>query len=91
MCGRAELAFIVAAGLSPFEALQTGTTAAAEFLDANTGSIVVGREADLVLLDANPLANIDNSRRVHGVMLRGDWFSRAELEQRLARLLSQDN
>ena len=86
-----ELAFIVAAGLSPFEALQTGTTAAAEFLGANTGAIVVGREADLVLLDANPLANIDNSRRVHGVMLRGDWFSRAVLEQRLARLLLQDN
>ncbi len=81
-----ELAFLVAAGLSPFEALQTGTTAVAEFLGTNTGAIEVGREADLVLLDANPLEDIDNTRRVHGVMLRGSWISSAEREARLAEL-----
>jgi len=78
-----ELAFLVEAGLTPFEALQTGTTAVAGFLGTNTGAVVVGREADLVLLDANPLADISNTRRVHGVMLRGAWYSSVQLEQRL--------
>jgi hypothetical protein len=43
-----------------------------------------------VLLDANPLLDIDNSRRVHGVMLRGTWHSFTDLEERLAAFLSDD-
>lgn len=86
-----ELGFIVAAGLTPFEALQTGTINAAEFLGTNTGIVAVGREADLVLLDANPLVDIANSRRVHGVMVRGAWYSSVELEERLAAFRSQDD
>jgi len=85
-----ELGFLVAAGLTPFEALRTGTTAAAEFLGTNTGVVAIGKEADLVLLDANPLADIGNSRRVHGVMLRGDWFPYAEIEDQLEQLVSRD-
>ena len=83
-----ELGFLVAAGLTPYEALQTGTTAVAEFLGTNAGTIEIGRDADLVLLDANPLQDIDNARRVHGVMLRGTWHSAAELEDRLSGLAS---
>jgi len=86
-----ELGFLVAAGLTPFEALQTGTTAVAEFLGSNTGFVVVGREADLVLLDANPLLDIGNTRRVHGVMLRGNWYSSIELEDLLATFLVQED
>jgi imidazolonepropionase-like amidohydrolase len=78
-----ELAYLVEAGLTPFEALQTGTTAAAEFLATNAGSVAIGRDADLVLLDANPLEDISNSSRVHGVMIRGAWHSSVQLEQRL--------
>jgi imidazolonepropionase-like amidohydrolase len=85
-----ELDFLVAAGLTPFEALQTGTTAVAGFLGINTGSVEVGRDADLVLLDANPLDDIGNARRIHGVMLRGSWHSRRELEERLAAFRSPD-
>jgi imidazolonepropionase-like amidohydrolase len=81
-----ELAFLVAAGLSPYEALQTGTTGVAEFLGTNTGTVEIGREADLVLLDSNPLEDIDNTRRVHGVMLRGTWLSATNLEERLSSL-----
>ncbi len=79
-----ELEYLVAAGLTPYEALETGTTAVAEFFGSNTGSVAVGREADLVLLDANPLDEIANTRRIHGVMLRGTWYSPGELDERLA-------
>lgn len=78
-----ELDVLVAAGLTPYEALRAGTVAVAEFLGARTGVVAVGREADLVLLDANPLEDIRNSRRIHGVMLRGRWYPRALLDQRL--------
>ena len=61
-----ELQFMVASGLTPFEAIATGTTAVAKFLGTNAGSIEIGRIADLVLLDADPLADISNTRRVHG-------------------------
>jgi imidazolonepropionase-like amidohydrolase len=86
-----ELGFLVAAGLSPYEALRTGTTAVAEFFGTNTGVVTVGSEADILLLDANPLIDIDNSRRVHGVMLRGTWYSSLELEKRLSVYLSEDD
>jgi len=78
-----ELAALVAAGLTPYEALRTGTVAVAEFLGSRSGIVAVGRDADLVLLDANPLADIANSRRIHGVMLRGTWYPAAVLEARL--------
>jgi len=84
-----ELEFLVAAGLTPFDALRTGTTAVAEFLGTNTGTVAVGKDADLVLLNANPLADIGNSRRVHGVMLRGNWISYAEIEDRLKSLVAR--
>jgi len=83
-----ELGFLVKSGLTPFEALQTGTTAVAEFFGTNTGMVAAGREADLVLLNANPLEDIANTRRIHGVMVRGSWYSAARLENRLSVYLS---
>lgn len=80
-----ELAFLVGAGLSPYEALLTGTASAAGFLGTNAGTIEVGKAADLVLLDANPFEDISHSRRIHGVVLRGEWYASAELERRLSR------
>jgi len=78
-----ELEALVAAGLTPYEALRTGTVAVGEFLGTRAGIVAVGRNADLLLLDANPLEDIGNSRRIHGVMLRGTWYPLADLEQRL--------
>lgn len=86
-----ELFFLVEAGLTPYEALATGTTAVAKFFGSNTGLVEVGREADLVLLDANPLRNIGNTRRVHGVMLGGRWYSSRELQTRLERFRAKSN
>ncbi len=81
-----ELELLVDAGLPPFAALSAGTSHAAEFLGLNTGLIAEGRDADLVLLDANPLEDIRNSQRIQGVMLRGRWLDAVEIERRLAHL-----
>lgn len=86
-----ELDVLVAAGLTPYEALRTGTVAVAEFLGSNAGVVEVGRDADLVLLDASPLEDVRNARRVHGVILRGAWHSAESLEQRLSRYADGNN
>ena len=82
-----ELEFIVASGISPHRALQSGTVNPATFFGHGDtyGRVAVGLEADLILLDASPLDDIANSRRIHGVMVRGNWLSRAELDGLLQR------
>jgi imidazolonepropionase-like amidohydrolase len=50
--------------------------------------VATSQKADLVLLDANPLENIANSRRIAGVMLRGPWLSRADPDRILSELRS---
>jgi imidazolonepropionase-like amidohydrolase len=81
-----ELGYLVAAGLTPYEALRTGTVNPAEFFGQQRvfGTVESGKEADLVLLDANPLADVSNASRIHGVMLRGRWLDRADLGEILA-------
>lgn len=53
---------------------------------ANFGVIAVGCDADLVLLDANPLADISNTRRIAGVLAQGRWYSANDLHARLETL-----
>ena len=74
-----ELEFMVLSGLTPFEALRAGTIAPARFFGIETGVVAVGRIGDLVLLDANPLEDIGNSRRVHGVLAAGRWSTAEDL------------
>lgn len=83
-----ELQTLVDAGLSPYQALLTGTVNPALFFgrDDVAGTIEEGLAADLVLLDANPLQDIAATRRVHGVMLRGRWVSKREIRQMLEAL-----
>ena len=50
-----------------------------------SGTIEVGKRADLVLLSANPLEKISNTRRIEGVMLGGQWLSRIALDFLLDR------
>jgi hypothetical protein len=79
-----ELQSMVAAGLTPYQALRTGTAnIGAYFGTPDVGTVAVGSRADLVLLDANPLENIANSASIAGVMLNGRWLSRADLAKRL--------
>ncbi len=82
-----ELQYLVVSGLTPYEALRTGTVNPAEFFGQQRvfGTVETGKEADLVLLDANPLDDIGNASRIHGVMLRGHWLSRQDLDDILAK------
>jgi imidazolonepropionase-like amidohydrolase len=81
-----ELESLVASGLTPYQALETGTRNVASYLGTQkgTGTIEQGKRADLVLLDADPLADIRNTTRRSGVMVRGRWLPQAEIEKRLA-------
>ncbi len=80
-----ELGLFVQAGLTPLQALQTATLNPARFLGrlADMGSVTAGKLADLVLLDANPLDDIGNTRRIRGVVLAGRYFDRAALDKML--------
>jgi hypothetical protein len=83
-----ELELLVASGLSPMEALQTATRNPALYFGVllRMGTVEPGKSADLVLLDASPLEDIRNTRRIHGVMLRGTYYTRAALDQMLAAI-----
>lgn len=83
-----ELALLVEAGLTPFEALRAGTADAALFLHAERefGRVAPGLRADLILVDGNPLADVHNASRASGVVLRGQWLPAAKLAASLERL-----
>lgn len=83
-----ELALFVKAGLSAFEALQTATTNPAFFFgkEKDLGTIEKGKLADLMLLDANPLENIGNTRKINAVVLNGKLLDRANLDKMLLQV-----
>lgn len=80
-----ELKELIEAGFSPYQALLTATRNPGVFISQHIpaaphfGTLEEGSEADLVLLSANPLADIDNAKTIAGVMLKGRWLSSAEL------------
>ena len=76
----AEMADMVAAGMTPMQVLVAATRNGAEFLRmTDTGTIAVGKNADFIVLDANPLDDITNTRRIASVYLRGTAVDRARL------------
>jgi imidazolonepropionase-like amidohydrolase len=72
----------------PYEALRAATANAAEFLGASDkfGTIAVGRRADLILCERNPLEDVRNAAKRAGVMLRGRRLTEAELRRMLDAL-----
>ena len=82
-----ELAYLVAAGLTPFEALRASTSDAARCMGAEKdwGTVAVGRRADLLLLTANPLDDVKNAAQRAGVVCHGCWFAEEDLKAELER------
>jgi len=81
-----ELALLVSAGLTPMEALQSATKNPADFLGQCqlAGTIERGKFADLLLLDANPLDDIHNTRKISGVIVRGRLLNLRDLDALLS-------
>jgi hypothetical protein len=80
-----ELALLVDAGLTPMEALQCATRNPAMYFGRldSMGTIEKGKSADLVLLDADPLADIHNTQKITAVIMRGRYYSREDLDKLL--------
>ena len=80
-----ELALLVESGLSPADALRAATLGPAKFfgLDEERGTVAVGKHADLLLLDADPLQDIRHTQRLHAVVLDGRLLRRADLDAML--------
>jgi imidazolonepropionase-like amidohydrolase len=85
-----ELGYMVKAGLTPYEALRTGTVNPARFFkQEDAGVIKAGAIADLILLNSNPLKNIEASSDIAGVCLAGRWLSNAYIDAALKKLAQE--
>jgi hypothetical protein len=90
-----ELGLLVEAGLTPLEALRTATTHPAQFFGMkDVGTIAPGMKANLILLDADPLENIANTKKISSVIMRGTLYTRVQLDDLLntsAKIASDQN
>jgi imidazolonepropionase-like amidohydrolase len=83
-----ELALLVRSGLTPLAALQAATLNPAKFLNLidSLGTVEAGKIADLVLLDEDPLKDIQNTRKINAVIANGRLFDRRELDRLLEEI-----
>jgi imidazolonepropionase-like amidohydrolase len=86
-----ELAAFVQGGLTPAEALRTATLNPAAYFGATDtlGTVAVGKLADLVLLDADPLADIHNTTKIAAVVANGHYYDRTALDHLMAEVIAR--
>ena len=84
-----DLESMVAMGMTPMEGIVATTRDGAEIGKFNTGLVAAGRNADFIVLDANPLENVSNTRRISKVFLRGQELPRAEMAAKWQAQFSQ--
>lgn len=80
-----ELALMTNAGMTPYEALKTGTVNVAAYLEESdqAGTVEVGKRANFILVKGNPLRDVANAGKVHGVYTLGNWHSKSDLDAML--------
>lgn len=81
-----ELRILIENGLTPYEAIETATVNAAHVIDkmskkGDFGTVELGKRADLILIDGNPLEDISNLKKIKGVMASGQWFDKTTLKK----------
>jgi imidazolonepropionase-like amidohydrolase len=83
-----ELRYLVQAGLTPYQAVETATRNVAVFYSttADRGTIARGKRADLLMLEGNPLADIGNSAKIAAVVLGGRLLTKDDIDKQLAAL-----
>ena len=83
-----ELQELVGVGLTPFQALRTATANPFEYLGESerAGTIAVGKQSDLLLLEENPLADVSNASQVAGLLIRGRWIGGDEIQEKMREL-----
>jgi imidazolonepropionase-like amidohydrolase len=88
-----ELELLVEAGLTPKEALHSATILPAQWLgvDKRVGTIEKGKYADMVLLEGNPLEDINNTRKIAGVCINGKWLDKLKINKMLSDLADRNS
>jgi imidazolonepropionase-like amidohydrolase len=83
-----ELTLLTRSGLTPFDAIRTATVNPSQFLgmDKEFGTIAVGKRADLLLIERNPLEDVAALNQPLGVMVRGRWLPRETLQSLVSAL-----
>lgn len=82
-----ELQYLVKSGLTPYQALRTGTVNVAEYMGIKDGGVIKkGVISDLVLLNGNPLSDIQETRNISGVMIGTQWLSKEFISSELKKL-----
>ncbi len=87
-----EMELLVDAGLSPDEVIRSATKLPATWLgiESSVGTIEAGKKADLLLLEANPLIDIKNTKKIAGVFINGHWLNKTKIKATLADLAKRN-
>lgn len=83
-----EMKSMATAGMTSYQILRSGTYNIASFMGqlSESGTVGVGKRADLLLLDANPLLDVANAGKRAGVMVNGRWLAEADIQSRIAKI-----
>jgi imidazolonepropionase-like amidohydrolase len=85
-----EMELYVEVGMRPYEVIAAGTSVVGKYFGVPRGTVAVGRDADLVLVEGNPLEDVKNASRPAGVMIRGKFFAREDIDRRLEAIAASN-
>ena len=88
-----EMEYMLSAGLSPLQIIQSGTINVAEYMGMTDsfGEVQEGFSADLILVNSNPLDNLSALKDISGVFMMGQWISRDDIDKKLEEIAANAN